>query len=369
MTKSCSLKTQEKSFLLNQGQASACCKSYPVKFDKNLKHILELWDKESQELDQGIEIPACNHCWADEKQGRPSRRQTLNADTQKIDIYISNLCNHMCSYCSPKFSSVWEESIKEHGAFINISKTAKLNLESITPSSIIDDNFAEVVEYINSCPDDSIVLSLLGGEPLMQHHSLDRILNVNQTKIRQLVINTNLNPPSNKFLVRLIEKFNQQNKLLLHVSLDSTPGFNHLPRAGFDVATFESNLLLLKENNVNFDFMSVVSALSVFDLHNFLPWVKEYKVHHELNALSNPRALHVRYLPYNIRQEIKLLNKDSGLPGHLIWDLDADDPPKPLQFEQYNYVAQYFDRTKIDPARIGNSIFTKWWTELNHAFK
>lgn len=366
MTKSCSLKSKQKVFLLNQSKAASCCKSYHEQFDSNLDDLLEKWNKESVDLDLGIEVPSCEVCWTDEHRGKQSMRQELSHLNieHRIELSISNLCNHMCGYCSPKFSSMWEQSIVEHGEFTKVSRSALNNLAVVSQQSDIENKFDQVVDHINSYSNNQIVLCLLGGEPLMQHHSLEKIFSIDPAKIKQLVFNTNLNPPSNKFLLRLIEQF-PVDKLLLHVSIDATPEFNHVPRHGFDSNRFLSNLEILKHHNVAFDFMPVASVLSVFDLHNFLTWCKRIQVTCEIQALNNPNALQIRHIPLEIRQE--LLSELHTLPEHLVWELSCPSSSKIEQFEQYQYLKQYFDRT--NPDLTHNPGFDRWWKRMLHEYR
>lgn len=370
MTKFCDAKNKEKVFLLAQGQASSCCKSFPIAFNKNIKELIDQWEQEHQLLSQGVEVESCDHCWRDERQGKESiRQQNSNKRVgHKIEISISNLCNHMCAYCSPKFSSEWEKSITQFGVFENVSQTARKNLQISPAVSGVDENFDQIVEYINDQEDDSVTLSLLGGEPLMQQQSINKVFGINPSKIANLSITTNLNPPTNKFLIRLIDQYQPSGKLHLHVSIDATPSFNHIPRSGFDQQRFLSNLELLHKHNVKFDFMPVANALAVFDLHNFIPWMQDQHIPYNFNPLSNPGALFINRLPFDIRQQLLDMNQNNSLPEHLVWDLTAPESSKVLMYEQYQYLLQYFKRTNLDIYNIDNVLFLQWWKNLSHEF-
>ena len=132
----CSLKGTYQVFLLNQSKATSCCRATPVSIDRTtLAELTDTWRHEARLLAQGNQLPGCHVCWDKENQGILSyRQQRLAEQDTQIEINLSNLCNHMCAYCSPKFSSVWQHSIQQHGEFVNISKTAKNN------QAIIDQN-------------------------------------------------------------------------------------------------------------------------------------------------------------------------------------------------------------------------------------
>jgi organic radical activating enzyme len=366
--KACSLKLAEKSFYLNQNIAGSCCKAYSDKFDRNLPKLIQRWQTEKLQMEQGIEVPSCEQCWADEAMGKQSLRQlsaNLSPVEHKIDIYTSNLCNHMCSYCSPKFSSMWETSINTQGNFDLISSSAKTNLTPIIDQSQhAQENFKQIVDYINTQANRSIVLSLLGGEPLMQYHTLKNIFAINPQKVKRWVINTNLNPPSNRFLKQILEHASAD-RLLIHISLDATPEYNHIPRHGFDCARFKANLQMLRDNNIKHDFMSVCSVLGAFDLHNFIPWLIEQGQEYSLQALSNPSALQIRHLDPVYKTKILQQLDGIAIPDHLRWELETTITPRALSIQQYNYVRQYLKRSKITqlPGFAG-----VWWDNQTKLF-
>jgi len=79
----------------------------------------------------------CSYCWNMEDLGRLSDRhyrsgepwaavdfekiKNLTGDEDAIPSYVevnfNNACNLKCSYCSPQFSSSWQQEVERHGAF------------------------------------------------------------------------------------------------------------------------------------------------------------------------------------------------------------------------------------------------------------
>ena len=127
MTKYCKIKGNQKVFLLHLNKAASCCRANPIELtNQSIDYYLDLWNHESKQLEQGAELPGCNHCWNAESKGQLSYRQQPDIiDSNVVEIHIDNACNQMCSYCSPKFSSAWENNIKQYGNFVDISKSAK----------------------------------------------------------------------------------------------------------------------------------------------------------------------------------------------------------------------------------------------------
>lgn len=371
--KSCYKKTQQRSFWLDRDQAAACCRAHPVEFKGNLNQLIDLWNREDQQMKQGHEVTSCDHCWIYERQGIQSYRQQSENDTlsqfEIIDIDFSNLCNHMCVYCSPKYSSMWEESIRTHGTFQLITASNQDNLSIDKPPMFAEQNFNVVLDYLSSRKDNSVVLSFLGGEPLMQQRSIEKILEIVNSKIARLIISTNLNPPSNRILKQMIDKLTNNNKLYLSISMDASPEFNHVSRAGFDQLRFLDNLHYVKEKNINIMFTGVYNAISVFDLDNLINWHKKNNHSYIIKPLNNPDILQVKYLPLKYRQKIQQgLSDTRGLPEFVKQSLEIADSPRFYQQQQYNYLVQYFKRTGINPESELNELFVEWWKETKELF-
>ena len=358
----CNLKGTQKLFFIHLGQAASCCKSYPETLPSDLPTLLEQWQHEHDQLSQGIAVQSCAHCWKKQAQGHTSFRQQYgHTNTNIIELVLNNACNQMCSYCSPKFSSTWQQNIIEHGPFENISNKTKSNLE--IPAIVTGNQLwiEKISQYLQSQPKNSVVLKLLGGEPLMQFKNLQKFISLVENSVSQLLINTNLNPPHPRFLHWLLENV-PQHKLMFDISLDATPAYNHVPRAGFDLNRFNLNLKLLQDKNIPFRIISTLSVLSVFDLPKFINWSKSYQV--IFNKINNPDCLDPVLLPNHILDQIA--DQFAQEPPIIFQEL-YKKPQHTLDlklFEQYNYLCQYFLRTGIDPVKIKNSVFQQYWKWL-----
>jgi sulfatase maturation enzyme AslB (radical SAM superfamily) len=362
---------------LHLNSAASCCRAYPESFLENetVQDRITQWKKESDLLTQGVELPGCKICWDDEKQNKLSYRQLNGQDNtqnntqlNRIEIMLSNLCNQMCSYCSPKYSSVWEESIANYGNFKQVSNTAVSNLQISNKIHNNQNRLLQIRDYIQTCNDDSIHLTLLGGEPLMQINSLQQLLAVNQNKINTLSIVTNLNPPKAKFLEWMIDNF-PNNKLYIQVSLDATPEYNHVPRAGFELDQFQQNLEYLKEQQIKIEFLATMSATSIFDLPNFLSWIHNHEYLVKFFSLNNPSCLNPEVVPLQFRQQI-LKQINVNMPAMVEKILNCDQSTVDLKlFEQYNYLTQYFTRTNTDLTKINNPLFQEYWQWLTERFE
>jgi sulfatase maturation enzyme AslB (radical SAM superfamily) len=372
-SKFCNLKNQQKVFKLHLNSAASCCRAYPESLlaDQTIQQRIDQWGKEAKLLYQGIELSGCKVCWDDEKQNKLSYRQQhgQTADqNHRIEILFSNLCNQMCSYCSPQYSSTWQDSIIKDGEFTRISASASTNLELLNINQSDQSRLLQICDYIDTCDDNSINVTLLGGEPLMQFQSLQTLLELRQIKIRKLTIVTNLNPPKAKFLEWVLINF-PQDKLRINISLDATPEFNHVPRAGFNQAIFLKNMQLLTQYQIKPHFQSTISATSIFDLPNFLNWIRNHGHSVEFFSLNNPTCLNPEFVPVEFRQEI-LKNIQKEIPIQIDQALNCTQPMVDLKlFEQYNYLTQYFQRTNTDLIKINNPLFHEYWQWLTERFQ
>ena len=188
MSLHCDLKGRQRVFYLQFDRAASCCRAQQHDLaNTTLGSILHLWDQQRLELDQGQRISDCEYCWRDEREGRSSYRQLqAGHNANRIELYINNTCNHMCSYCSPKFSSEWQHSMQIHGQFRGISATNLRNQNAPQISNTSATWLAAIQQHIAQQPDYSVELVLLGGEPLMQYRNLRLLLKSSSAKIFQI---------------------------------------------------------------------------------------------------------------------------------------------------------------------------------------
>ena len=365
---SCNLKGQQKFILLHQRRAFSCCRGFPVELDSGdtYQTMSQHWDHEHQQLEQNIAVPSCEMCWRDEKNNLNSYRMIMGQQPKHLNINLSfsNACNHMCAYCSPAFSTTWQNSIETQGNFVGISRSARTNLIPISVPSLDVDNWMAQIEHdIDAQPDDSVELLLTGGEPLMQKDSIKKVLEFNSSKIKKITITTNLSPPDNKFLQWILAHF-PRDKLSFDISLDATPEFNHVPRAGFDQGKFIENLALLQSNNMTFTFFAVCSVLNFFDLPKYYKWIEAQGFVLKHHRLNNPDCLDPIWIPNQFTQPIL----DQLLTTHTF--LQALHTPREVVDlklrEQYNYLTQYFARTGT---QVSNTVFEPYWHWLKERYE
>lgn len=334
-----------------------------------MSQVLNHWHNEYQSLLQNQAIASCETCWKDEEKNLTSQRllKGQREPENHLRLSFSNACNQMCSYCSPKYSSTWHNDIVKNGMFDGISQTAKQNLDYHVSNFDQQHWMTEVNNYLATQPDESVVLNLLGGEPLMQMANLKTFIDMNSKKIKNMIIVTNLNPPDNKFLLWLLDNVSNT-KLNFGISIDAVPEFNHIPRAKFNKDNFLKNLEILQNKKYQFKLLATCSVLNFFELPSFLKWINKNNFDVSIGKLSNPDCLNFSYIPDQFAEPVIKQLKNFNVPK-FVTELQNSDSLVDLKLrEQYNYLTQYFERTDID-VNTASAEFNQYWNWLKDKYK
>ena len=166
----------------------------------------------------------CNYCWRiEDNTGMTSDRiwksrdpfswphyetiKNLNGNEDFYPTYVevsfSNVCNFMCGYCGPAFSSKWNDEIKRHGPYLFQGSNWRYNKPDEYQKQIPEREhnpyieafwkwFPEAVKHMHT-------FRITGGEPLMSKHTnkvIDHLLNNPQPNL-EFSINSNACPPGN----------------------------------------------------------------------------------------------------------------------------------------------------------------------------
>lgn len=362
---SCGIKGRQQVIYLNQNRIASCCKAYPVTLDGDFQSMQVRWLEESRALEQGVRLPDCGYCWKEEDLGRTSYRMTFPAHTGlRIELVAENLCNHMCSYCNPKFSSMWQQSVSKFGSIKNVFASDVQNLMSPETQQHDPTQILQQIKDFILVSDEPVTLVLLGGEPLMQNRALAAFVDFDLIDKVTLEIITNLNPPSSRFLENLLDRFKDRpDHLRFSISIDATPAFNHVVRHGFDQERFYRCLDLVNRYGCSKTVLATTSVLSIMDLPEYIKWLTEVDLSAKFMPLNNPRSLQVANAPLIIRQDI--LSKLDHPPAFLSEQLSLPDVSKVDRHSCYQYLNQYFVRTGLDTNQITNKNFRRFWTEID----
>lgn len=257
--------------------AYACCKSRPSKFTDN---VLEFIDKEKSNLLNGIQDPSCEYCWKVEKFGSNSLRQQYleKFDKSKYDQYVTNQvtptyiqvsvgneCNFQCTYCNPKFSSKWEEDVRQQSYKIFTDRF--FYSTDPTHNNLLDNNlnFLKTFNQIEN-------LSIIGGEPLLNKQFFKII---DSTTANTLQITTNLSMKKS-IIDKFLKSCSQFKTIRLGISLDATGKLAEFTRYGLQFDTFVENLNYLlanKPDNLKIELNSLMTSITIRDIEQFSQFI------------------------------------------------------------------------------------------------
>jgi len=277
----------------------------------------------------------CRYCWNVEKVGEISDRIYKSADTwawpslkesvadihsplpSYLEVAFSNSCNFKCMYCSPVYSSLWEQEIREHGPYPTSRRygsllAARLLGQEPLPAA---DRARYVEAFWKWWPVVSPHLQHLrvtGGEPFLSSDTwrlLDSLIENPQPQLT-FSINSNMGMTDDmltRYLKRLESLHGKVKKATLHCSLDSMGAQAEYIRFGLKFPVFQRNLRrLLSESRmpVHVSFMVTVNALSLPGLVPLIQWIASLRrefPRHEIGVdtpyLRLPQHLSVFILP------------------------------------------------------------------------
>jgi len=306
----CPAKWDELYVSFEMNYAYSCCKSKPTRFNNN---VLEFVSRERYAMLQGVQDPSCDYCWTVEREGGRSLRHyhldkfagnyadyTSNtAQPKLVQVSVGNECNLQCTYCNPKFSSLWEQDVRT------------------TPYKVFSDRFFYAIdpkqpdvmdrniEFLNTF--DSIEqLSVIGGEPLFNKKFFQLI---STTPARSLSISTNL-AVKREVLDKFIAHCDKFESVDVRVSIDATGAIAEFTRYGLDYNQFVDNLHYLVATapaHVNISIGSVMSSITVRDLHNFGQFVVPLlsgRVSWQLDYCHDPKIQSMATLPDKYKPDV-----------------------------------------------------------------
>jgi organic radical activating enzyme len=287
----------------------------------------------------------CEYCWRIEDRGQLSDRtyksqtpwalpyfaqaQTVEwlneARPSYLEVAFDNTCNFKCMYCSPAYSSSWEQEMKQHGPY----PTTGHYVERLKPKSWFERRLSEdeKAHYLNafwdwfpSIQQDLQQLRVTGGEPLLSKETWRLIdyLKQNPHPNLDFAINSNLGIGQTS-TERLAQAVNQLQGCIkyftLFCSIDTWGEQAEFIRTGLDAKAFWHNFELLAQEikqPMKFSFMITVNALSLFQLRQLMEQIAHYRKtgsHHEIAFdtpyLKNPRHLGIQILPPEFSSYLK----------------------------------------------------------------
>lgn len=306
----CPAKWDELYVSFEMNYAYSCCKGKTTRFTDN---VLEFVSQERYAMLQSKQDPSCEYCWSVENNGGKSLRHyhlenfTGNfldyADNKSqpklVQVSVGNECNFQCTYCNPKFSSVWEQDVRTQPYRV-FSDRFFYDIDA-KRSNVMENNINFLSQFENIG-----TLSVIGGEPLFNKKFFSLINNVSAD---QLQLSTNL-AVKQETLNRLLEACKKFKSVTLRVSIDATGKIAEFTRYGLDYNLFCTNLDFLIKNapdNLQIVIGSVMSSITIRDLAEFskmvLPLLSN-KISWHIDYCRDPKIQSMQTLPDRYKPEI-----------------------------------------------------------------
>lgn len=291
-----------------------------------------------REILQGVRPDACSECWVLEDKGVKSYRQDLNefyiaqgkdwknflwdaksvlnvrADNPNVlNIFISNLCDLKCIYCSEEHSTTWAKANKK-----NRTQTKS---DTSTQDSKLEEHLWLWLEDNLETID---ILLFAGGEPTIENKFyifleklMDHVKSRPEIKL-EIHVTSNMNTPPKYFkrFIKIIEGFGHQHNFVIDASLDLPGKRGEYIRTNLSFKRWHENVSFLlnerKHNRLKFNLTIIptISLFSIIYLDQLIEYVFKlrkkygYMINLQKNVINHPVELSPYRLPWKMSKYI-----------------------------------------------------------------
>lgn len=306
-----------------------------VKSDPTRLHNTAEKIRAREQMLRGERPSECDYCWRVEDQGRLSDRTVKSADNwalphfdevvasgagreivpRYVEISFRSTCQFKCMYCSPAYSTAWEEEIRVHGAYptsgrFNHPTLLKLNgVERLGEKERLE----QLESFWSWWPELSKKLEFFrvtGGEPLLAPETFRLLewLHENPRPDLHLSINSNMGVPR-ALIDRLIEAANALEgkiaSLTLYTSVDTFGAQAAYIRYGMDFKAYRENCeRFLREVSwpIKLSYMITVNALSLPGLRALMEMILAQRISHQRHrvGLDTPYLRHPEHMSVSV---------------------------------------------------------------------
>ena len=242
----------------------------------------------------------------------------------QVKYTVGNQCNLSCRMCVPTSSmgvqKVWQA----------IGRSDKPKLDTFDYYNYILDN-SETIRYID----------VMGGEPFY-HKKTKQLLQTLVDKQHADKITLYIVSNATKIDQKTISLLKHFKEVVLTISTDGVGKLQEYIRPGLKWSQFESNLELIKKNNINFQIASTLNVLNILNYEELEDWCMEkgYNITNP-TIIEYPKEMAPHNLPIRLRHLV---------PARFKQILDS----KEIDADSLNFVRQldkYWntDVTKVVP--------------------
>ena len=282
----CLAKFHEATIWLYSSKIASCHHTPMVTPGESLVTFFNPTDKRDQQnrMLLGEKPSECNYCWNLEEQGLTSDRElktlafkhnlnaadyldrSFNFKPKSLELAFQNTCNLACSYCSPSFSTEWENDINRYGNYTGLTTDKKLHYQRG-----IDNNMPVDMDlfwhWFDDSADELESIRITGGEPLLHEDTFktfEKILQINPNI--ECVIHTNLcQKPT--IINRFINSVNCLTNVRINVSNESAGDIAEFIRDGMNYNEWLDNVRrVCVETTATVSISTTITALALLGL-------------------------------------------------------------------------------------------------------
>lgn len=330
-SKFCSFQWTDGMVGINNGTTHFCCKTEPFQVSSEelktygtevfLNHPKTIKIRES--LLNNQKPASCSYCWKLEARNLPhnrikstpievffkpeGHRSSTSEKITVLEIVLSNLCQMQCVYCSPRFSSQWERTVKEKNSLIPSFMFPHLDSPVETDPVFIKKFVDSFFNFLSVNSSGLEEINFIGGEPLIQKDFFEILEHIEKGRgenTRPLLVRvvTNLSVSKEIFnnFLKKIESLKSSFHFILSPSIDSPGSSGEYIRQKLSWSAFKDNLNMAVETQLfeKVEFINTVNVLSLLYLNDFLKFYDEcilkwpnQRINLILNPVNNPSFL------------------------------------------------------------------------------
>lgn len=252
------------------------------------------------------------NCWHSEDKGASSPRlwqggaskthDVINTPPEIIDLTISMDCNLTCTYCCKEYSTSWIRDIVNNGEYNytnaddDLLNRNKITLRDNISLKVKQNKFKQINKYktllneIVKYAENLEELIITGGEPFVDNDLFDVLSQVNMREGSRVVLYTGLGLSFARFerYINAIKSIKGPT-FYLRISGDGIEKHLEFNRYGIKWDEYLKKIEFLKKQNINFEFQSTLSNLSIFGFSDFYKTFYEHGI--RLTFAYNPRMM------------------------------------------------------------------------------
>ena len=225
------------------------------------------------------------NCWSAEdvggvsprivQQGYHKTHEIVDTKPEVIDLTLNSDCNLTCSYCCREFSNAWRQDLLSHGSYnvqdpdrYKITDSDKVRLKLGQKGKKQSNKYQLLLDEVKLNSSNLKELVITGGEPFLDNDLYRTLIDFDLPIESQKIIYTGLGVNLKRF-GKIVEQLREIPNIRIRISAENTGKFLEFNRYGLRCQDAVEKIKLLDQYQVEYEFHSTITNLSIFDFVNF----------------------------------------------------------------------------------------------------